>query len=137
LKTLILYRTFLGSSKKYAGWLHEAVDSDTMKYSKADARVLAQYYAVVIFGGTYAGHLSTAGYIKKNWETLKGKHVVLVTVAGAPDTEAVSVKAYSEIPEDVRSAVKHFHLRGKFGKTNAAEVTPDRIKPIADYLKSL
>jgi menaquinone-dependent protoporphyrinogen IX oxidase len=137
MKTLILYRTFLGSSKKYAGWLHEAVPSDMMKFSRADARVLAQYYAVVIFGGTYAGHLSLRGYVKKNWETLKNRHVVFVTVAGAPDTEAVSIKAYGEIPENIRSAVKHFHLRGKFGKTNAAEVTPDKVKPIAEYLKSL
>ena len=137
MKTLIVYKTFLGSSKKYAKWLHEAVPSDLMRAAKAKDKLLATYDAVAMFGGTYAGKLSLAGYIEKHWDVLKSKKVVFVTVAGAPDTEAVSVAAFAKVPEEIRGGVKHFHLRGKFGKTNADEVTPDRIKPVADYLKNL
>jgi hypothetical protein len=31
-----MLRTFLGSSKKYAEWLHEALLSDLMRFSKAN-----------------------------------------------------------------------------------------------------
>jgi flavodoxin len=137
MKTLVVYRSFLGSSKKYAQWLHEEIPSDMMKYSKASDKVLTQYDAVAIFGGTYAGKLSLGGWIQKKWPVLKGKKVVFVTVAGAPDTEPTSIRAYQAIPEEIRSAVKHFHLRGKFGKTNAAEVTKEKVAPIAAYVKSL
>ncbi len=137
MKTLILYRSFLGSSKQYAEWLHEQVQSDIMKFSKASDKVIAQYAVVTMFGGTYAGRLSLAGFISKRWPALKGKKMVFVTVAGAAENEAASVQAYQTIPEEIRAAVKHFHLRGKLGKTNAAEVTREKVAPIAAYLKSL
>jgi menaquinone-dependent protoporphyrinogen IX oxidase len=134
MKTLVIYRSFLGSSKKYAEWLHEAVPSDLMKFSKANAKVLEAYDTVVMFGGTYMYRPSLLGYITKNWKTLQAKRVVFATVAGAADVEGDSVKAWLKVPEAVRAAVKHFHLRGKFFKQNAGEVTRDKIQPIADYL---
>ncbi len=134
MKTLIIYRTFLGSSKKYAEWLHEAVPSDLMKFSKANAKALEAHDTVVMFGGTYMYRPSLLGYIKKNWKGLQSKRVVFVTVAGAPEIDEVSVKTYDKLPENIRAAIKHFHLRGKAGNQNAEEVTKDKVQPIADYL---
>lgn len=134
MKTLVIYRSFLGSSKKYAGWLHEAVPSDLMKFSKANPKTLEAYDTVVMFGGTYMYNPSLLGYIKKNWKKLQSKKVVFVTVAGAPEIDPGSVRTYAKVPEKIRAAVKHFHLRGKAGKQNAGEVTKDKVQPIADYL---
>lgn len=134
MKTLVIYRSFLGSSKKYAAWLHEAIPSDLMKFSKANAKALEAHDTVVMFGGTYMYRPSLLGYIIKNWNTLKSKRVVFVTVAGAAEVEGDSVKAWLKAPEAIRAAVKHFHLRGKFFKQNVGEVTKDKIQPIADYL---
>ena len=134
MKTLVIYRSFLGSSKKYAAWLHEAVPSDLMKFSKANAKTLEAYDTVVMFGGTYMYRPSLLGYIKKNWKTLQSRRVVFVTVAGAPEIDQVSIKVYARVPENIRAAVKHFHLRGKAGKQNVGEVTKDKIQPIAEYL---
>jgi hypothetical protein len=144
-KTLILYRSFLGASKQYADWLHEAVSSDIMKFSQAGGRTLDAYDAVVLIGGTYGGWLSLSGYLRRKWKKLHVKRVVFVTVGGAPAENAASVKSYSKIPEDIRTAVKHFHLLGKFGTpdpavkpTNASEyVKKENIAPIAEFLKSL
>jgi hypothetical protein len=137
MKTLILYRSFLGSSKQYAEWLHEEVPSDIMKFRQAGGKVLESYDTVVLIGGTYAGWLSLSGYLKSKWKKLQGKRVVFVTVAGAPAEDAVSVKAYSKVPENIRTAVKHFHLRGKIGKTNLDEVKKEKIQPIAEYIKGV
>jgi len=134
MKTLVIYRSFLGSSKKYAAWLHEAIPSDLMKFSKANAKTLEAYDTVVMFGGTYMYRPSLLGYIKKNCKTLQSRRVVFVAVAGAPEIDQVSIKVYARVPESIRAAVKHFHLRGKAGKQNAGEVTKEKIQPIADYL---
>jgi hypothetical protein len=135
LKTLILYRSFLGSSKQYAEWLHEDVPSDIMKFSKAGNKVFAFYDTVVLLGGTYAGWLSLAAYLKNNWKRFLGKRIVFITVAGAAETESVSVTSYSKIPESIRTAIKHFHLRGKLGKTNISEVKKEKLQPIVEYLR--
>lgn len=135
MKTLILYRSFLGSSKKYAEWLHEDVPSDILKFSKSGGKVLASYDTVVLIGGTYAGWLSLAGYLKGKWKKLQGKRVVFVTVGGAAAEDSVSVRAYSKVPEKIRTAIKHFHLRGRLGKTNIDEVKKEKIQPIVAYIK--
>jgi menaquinone-dependent protoporphyrinogen IX oxidase len=134
MKTLVIYRSFLGSSKKYAEWLHEEVPSDLMKFSKANTKALEAHDIIVMFGGTYMYRPSLLGYIIKNWKALQSKRVVFVTVAGAAEVEGDSVKAWLKVPEVIRAAVKHFHLRGKFFKQNADTVTKDKIQPIADYL---
>ena len=136
MKTLIVYRSFLGSSKQYAAWLHEVLPSDLMKFNHGGGKKLAAYDTVVIFGGTYGGWLSMAGYLKSKWKRLQGRRVVFVTVAGDPAETGSSVKAYSKVPENIRVAVKHFHLPGKFNQINIGAVKKENIAPIVDYLKS-
>ena len=135
MKALILYRSFLGSSKQYAEWLHEEVPSEIMKFSKAGGTFLDSYDTVVLIGGTYAGWLSLAGYLKSKWKRLQGKRVVFVTVGGAAAEDSVSIRSYSKVPEKIRMAIKHFHLRGKIGKANVEEIKQEKIQPIVEYLK--
>ena len=135
MKALILYRSFLGSSKQYAEWLHEEVPSEIMKFSKAGGTFLDSYDTVVLIGGTYAGWLSLAGYLKSKWKRLQGKRVVFVTVGGAAAEDSVSIRSYSKVPEKIRTAIKHFHLRGKIGKANVEEIKQEKIQPIVEYLK--
>jgi menaquinone-dependent protoporphyrinogen IX oxidase len=132
--TLIVYRSFLGTSKKYARWLHEAIPSDLLEFKRANSEVLKAYDAVVIICGIYATRLSLAGYLGQNWAVLQGKQVAFVSVAGSPADNIFSTKAYSRIPDNIRASITHFHLAGGLGRMKASEVKKDNINPVIDYL---
>lgn len=137
MKTLILYRSFLGSSKQYAEWLHEDIPSDIMKFGKDSDNILDSYDSVVLFCGTYATRLSLAGYLKRNWGKLQRKRVVFVTVAATSAESRFSVAGYSRIPDKIRVSIKHFHLLGKGSRANVAVFKKENIQAIVEYLKSL
>ena len=134
MKTLIVFRSFLGTSKKYAKWLHEAVPSDLLEFKRANSEVLKTYDAIVIICGIYATRLSLAGYLGQNWVVLQGKQVAFVSVAGSPADNIFSTKAYSRIPGNIRSSITHFQLAGGMGRINASEVKNENINPVIDYL---
>jgi hypothetical protein len=97
--------------------------------------VLNNYGAVVIVCGIYATRLSLAGYLERNWEVLKAKQVAFVSVAGSPADNIFSTKAYSRIPESIRSKIAHFHLAG--GSGSSPLVKKDNIHPMVEFLKAL
>jgi menaquinone-dependent protoporphyrinogen IX oxidase len=137
MKTLIVYRSVLGASKQYATWLHEAVPSDMLSLGNANSQKLGQYDTVVLICGIYATRLSLGGYMQRNWETLKSKRVIFISVAGSPEDNVFSTKAFSRIPENIRASIRYFHLQGKVGLIGASEVKSQNLKPVLEYLASL
>jgi menaquinone-dependent protoporphyrinogen IX oxidase len=136
MKTLIAYRSFLGASKQYATWLHEEVPSDLLSFQDLSSQKLSQYDTVILICGIYATRLSLAGYLQRNWQILKSKRVLFISVAGSPADNVFSTRAYSRIPMDIRASIKHFHLQGKVGPIGASEVQSQNLKPVLKYLAS-
>jgi menaquinone-dependent protoporphyrinogen IX oxidase len=136
MKTLIIYRSFLGTSRKYAEWLHEAVPSDLLEYKSARGELLKSYDTVVIMNAIYATRLSLAHYLEQNWPALQKKRIVFVLVSGSPADNVFSTKAYSRIPENIRTSIKPFHLTGSLGRLGFSLVKKENLKPIVDYLRT-
>jgi flavodoxin len=47
MKTAIIYRSFLGTTKKYAEWLHGEVESDIFRPGQLSKARLAEYDLVI------------------------------------------------------------------------------------------
>lgn len=137
MKVLIVYRSFLGTTKKYAEWLHEEVESDTLRVCKVNKARLARYDLVVLCSDTYAGWISIRGRLKKWWDTLRGKKVVLLVVGMAPPEDPESTAAYLKIPEYIRQEIKYFKLPGTIGSGNRQQVQKENLQPVLDYIYSL
>ena len=80
MKIAILYRSFRGTTKQYAEWLHEEVESDIFKYNKINKQSLLSYDSVILCTPTYIGWIALKGYLQKHWDILKDKKVVLLVV---------------------------------------------------------
>jgi len=137
MKTAIIYRSFLGTTRKYAEWLHESIESDLFKPRQINKSKLQEYDLVILCSGTYAGWISIRGYLKKRWEALQGKKVVLLIVGMAPPEDADSVKAFEKIPENIRNGIKYFKLPGTIGASNADQVKKENLQPVLDYINTL
>lgn len=113
MKTIVVYKSKYGSTKKYAEWLAESLGCG-IKENPALGDILG-YDAVIYGGGIYAGRINGAKLITKNLGKLSGKKLALFAVgvnAGRPE----EIKAFWEkaLEETVREQVPHFYLRGGF-----------------------
>lgn len=137
MKTAIVYRSFLGTTRKYAEWLHEEVGSDLFGALAARQSRMAEYDLVVLCSGTYAGWISMRGRLERWWKTLQDKKVVLLVVGMAPPEDPQSERAYLKIPEHIRNDIKYFKVPGKFGSTDRDKVKRENLQPVLDYIHEL
>lgn len=121
MKTIVVYRSKYGYTKKYAEWLAESLSCDIKE--NASFADIADYGAVICGGGIYAGRINGAKLITKNMSRLSGKKLVLFAVGssvGRPEElEAFWEKA---LEKNIRENVPHFYLRGGFDYSRLGNV---------------
>lgn len=119
-RTVIIYRSKYGATKRYAQWLGEMLHCDVLENNrlKPEQRVLEQlapYDTVVLGGGVYAGGIAGASFLKKNSGALRGKRVAVFAVGASPeDKEAMRQmreRCLNGLPEELQ-AIPLFYCRG-------------------------
>ena len=111
-KGIILYRSKYGATKKYAGWLQEALGYDCEEASGAALRRAAAYDVVLFCGAVYASGIKGLSLLKKNMRTLHGKKVAVLCVGASPMTRrrlprsgsAISAVNWRAFPSGMRGA---------------------------------
>lgn len=111
MKTLILYKSKYGSSKQYAQWLNQEINSDMFELDKCPS--LENYNLIILGGGVYMGKINGSDFISKNWDTLKNKKVILFSTSGAePGTPEIKSFYENSLSQEIRSQIKYFPLSG-------------------------
>ncbi|VVB75069.1 Flavodoxin domain protein [Candidatus Tiddalikarchaeum anstoanum] len=134
-KTLIVYKSFLGSTRKYAKWLTDELKSDIVDMWSVRLEKLKEYDTIIVMSGTYANWMPLTGFLTKNWPTIQDKKVIVVAVGAAPENDPYSKSSYNKIPEHIRNKIKYFKIYGKFGN-QGKEVEKDALNRIIRYLKN-
>lgn len=137
MKTLVTYKTFLGSSGRYAHWIAEKVKGETLVFSQAKNNHLAEFDTVVVVSGTYAGYMPLLRFLKKHWKVLKDKHVVAVAVGAAPTDDPWSKESYERIPEEIKAKIEYFKLPSSMEKKGREAINKSNTEPITDYILKL
>ena len=116
MKTLVVYRSHYGSTRRYAQWLAQALDADAAEERQADAR-----------GGLYAGSIAGAARMAKLYGALQGKRLAMFTVGLSDPSDPENVKkimqdaARAFTPEMLEN-ICFFHLRGGMDYRNMRPV---------------
>lgn len=110
MKVAIVYFSLLGTSKKYASWLCEALNADLLQFRQATDQRLRSYDAVVVLSGTFGGWMPLVGFLKKHWPALNTKKVVAVASGSVPPELPASQTAYESIPQEIRQQIAFFKL---------------------------
>ena len=137
MKKLIVYRSFFGTTKRYAESLREEIESDIDKYNRVDDSSLRKYDMVILCTATYAGWISLSGYLKKHWHVLEGRVVILVVIGSAPVDAKWSIRSYNKIPDYIRVGIKYFKLPAKVDSKEADKARKEYLAPVIEYIKSL
>ncbi|MBD3238783.1 MAG: hypothetical protein GF332_04055 [Candidatus Moranbacteria bacterium] len=114
MKGIIIYKTIYGSTKQYAKWLEQATGFKAFSVKGRFKKALQQA-DIVIFGSLVVASMPMiAPYIKKNWEKIKNKKIILYTTSGAPPTDQDLKKGFEKaFPEDMRKKIHYFPLGGR------------------------
>ena len=136
MRTVIVYSSVLGTTKRYATWLREALEADMSKANARKASAL-NYDLIIICSPTYMGQIRLLGYLKKRWSVLQGKWVILIAVGMAPPESPDSRKSYESIPDEIRTRIRYFKLPGKIGPAGKENVNQANLQPVLEYIRSI
>lgn len=115
MKTIVIYKSKTGYTKTYAEWIAEELNCDIKSAETVSKEDFKQYDVIIYGGGLYALGINGISLIKKNYEELKNKKIVVWATGsnpGRPD-EMESVWKHNFTPEQL-STIKTFYLRGGF-----------------------
>lgn len=115
MKTIVIYTSQTGFTKRYAEWIAEATGADCLELSAAKKTELSAYDAIVYGGWACAGGISKIGWFKGNIEKWQGKKLAAFCVGGSPaDSPDIDIALKRNFSEAEREKVKVFYCPGGF-----------------------
>ena len=111
-KIAIIYKSKSGYTKKYADWLAEKTGGDVF-CGNVKIADLMKYDTIIYGGGLYAGKINGVKLITKNFETLKGKKIIVFCVCLSALTQNIIDQIRKgNFTDDMD--IQFFMLRGGF-----------------------
>ena len=118
MRTLIIYTSQTGFTKKYAEWMAERMDGDLLELKEAQKKETEYFddYDAICYGGwAMAGNLVKAkGFLGKavDW---KNKRLAMFCVGGSPnDNPDVDAFLQNLLSEEQKEYIKMFYCQGGF-----------------------
>ena len=84
MKTIVIYNSQTGFTKRYAHWIAEATGADCLELSVAKKKSMADYEAIIFGGWACAGSISKLSWFKDNIDNWADKKLIAFCVGGSP-----------------------------------------------------
>ena len=84
MKTVVVYKSKYGSTKKYAQWISEELNCDIFDIKNITIDFLSGYDTIIYGGGLYAEVINGLYIITKNISKLKDKKIIVYTTGITP-----------------------------------------------------
>ena len=113
MKTIVIYNSQTGFTKRYARWIAEAAGADCLELSAAKRRSLESYDAIVFGGWACAGSIKKLGWFKENIEKWADKKLIAFCVGASPiDNPEVEQSLKQNFKESELTKVNIFYCPG-------------------------
>ncbi len=115
MKTVVIYKSKTGFTKKYAKWIAEELSADIFNASNVDINILNKYDTIIYGGSLYAVGIIGIGLIKKNINKIKDKRLIVFATGASPLRDNVINEVINKnFTVDEQKYIKFFYLRGGF-----------------------
>ncbi len=108
MKTIVVYTSQTGFTRRYAQWIAEAAGADCIELTVAKKKDLTSYEAIVYGGWACAGGISKIGWFKGNMDKWAGKKLAVFCVGASPIDSP-----------DIEPALSRNFSAGEFKKVHA------------------
>jgi menaquinone-dependent protoporphyrinogen IX oxidase len=140
-KTLIIYYSKYGHTKRYVEWLAEELNADICEGKNLNASKLKDYSTIIFGSSLYAGSNKAANLLVHYFEQIQGKKVALFTcgmfdVTNETDIIGINKELDKVITPEIRKRIGIFHLRGGIDSKNLSFLHKTMVKfPYAQIKK--
>lgn len=118
MKTLVIYTSQTGFTKKYAEWLADEMQADIYELKEAQKKkeeFFANYEAIVYAGWCMAGSVVKVKWFLNKAEKWKDKRLAVICVGGSPnDNPDVEVTLKKILSDDQKKYIQTFYCQGGF-----------------------
>ena len=135
MKTIVIYHSQTGFTKRYAQWIAEASGADCLELSAAKKKNMAPYEAIIYGGWACAGGISKLNWFKGNIDKWADKKLIVFCVGGSPaDSPEIAPALKQNFKESELKKVRVFYCPGGFNYEKMS--APSRLM-MKLFLKSL
>ncbi len=137
MKTIIIYTSQTGFTKRYAEWIAEAAGADCLELSAAKKKDFTSYEAIIFGGWACAGNIYKIGWFKGNINKWADKKLIAFCVGASPIENPDIEEAFQRIfNESERKKVKVFYCPGGFNYEKMSAPSKLVMKIFIKILKS-
>jgi menaquinone-dependent protoporphyrinogen IX oxidase len=127
MNAVVIYASKYGATQKYAAWIAEALSCDLYERSSITPEAMEDYDVIIYGGGLYAGGVNGLSLLRKNYDLVKDKTLVLFTCGLADPTEPTNIAnilagLHKTLTPEMRQKIRVFHLRGGINYTRLTPV---------------
>ena len=137
MKTVVVYNSQTGFTKRYAEWIAEAAGADCFELAEAKKKNLDAYEAIVFGGWACAGGISKLAWFKGNIEKWSGKKLIAFCVGGSPmENPEVEIALKNNFTDAEREKVNVFYCPGGFNYEKMSAPSKLMMKMFISALKA-
>lgn len=126
MKTIVIYNSQTGFTKRYAQWIAEETGADCLELSTAKKKNLTAYEAIIFGGWACAGSISKINWFKSNINQWADKKLIAFCVGGSPiESPDVATALKKNFSEAELEKVNVFYCPGGFHYEKMS--TPSRL----------
>lgn len=115
MKTLVVYKSKTGFTKKYAEWISEELSAHIFDASKVNINVLDKYDTIIYGGSLHAVGIIGVNLITKNFNKLKDKKIVVFATGASPSSDEMITEVRNKnFTTEQQKFISFFYLRGGF-----------------------
>lgn len=135
MKTIVIYNSQTGFTKRYAQWIAEATGADCLELSAAKKKNLAVYEAIIFGSWACAGGISKISWFKGNIDNWAGKKLIAFCVGGSPiDNPEIEPALKQNFNESELKQITIFYCPGGF---NYKKMSPPSKLMMKMFVKTL
>ena len=116
MKTVVVYTSQTGFTKKYAEWISEKANADILELKEAqkkEASFFDAYDAVIYAGWCMAGKVVGSNWFFNKAVSLKGKKLAIVAVGASPnENPQVDAAMAAMLTDEQKEYIKVFYCQG-------------------------
>ncbi|MDE6663424.1 MAG: flavodoxin domain-containing protein [Lachnospiraceae bacterium] len=137
MKTIVIYNSQTGFTKRYAEWIAEASGADCLELSAAKKKDLTAYNAIIYGGWACAGSISKISWFKSNIDKWTDKMLIAFCVGASPiENPEIEPALKQNFTESELQKINVFYCPGGFNYEKMSAPSKLAMKMFTKALKA-